>query len=95
MEGLDAKEYKDKIVVEDKLTLRFEKENDKVDAHLTLIFLANREWNAKWDARRYVRIWANSHPSMRGSEFHACIRALTSDDPFWKMSKSRCRTGGW
>lgn len=99
IEGLDVKEYKDKLVVEDKLTLRFEKENDKVDAHLTLFFLATQiEWNTKWDARRFVRSWANSHPSMRGSEFRSCIQAgPDGDHPFWRSLKTqrKCRTGGW
>ena len=82
---LQVKSYKDKLVVEDVLTLRFVRERDGIEADLSLFFLV-QQFGLK--ARSFVKLWAKSFPSMRGSYFRACLETVClQGDSFLKLLK--------
>ena len=83
---LQVKAYKDRLVVEDELTLRFDREHDGIEADLSLYFLVQQFGD---NARRFVELWAKSFPSMRGAYFRACLETwYYSGDSFLELMKT-------
>lgn len=70
---LEVKNYGDRLVVEDKLTIRANNNRDMLDAQMALLYLVHCLGTK---IRCFVEVWAELFDGIEGSEFHRQIDSL-------------------